>query len=81
MNFVEKDGTTKVYIPVHPWATEQRKALDRINLFIRIYLGSSKPYFGRAIQQIKEVICEANICKGDGRLSKFQQKSLSLLQF
>ena len=20
MNFVDKDGTTKVYIPVHPWA-------------------------------------------------------------
>ena len=23
MNFVEKDGTTKVYVPVHPW--EKRK--------------------------------------------------------
>ena len=21
MNFVDKDGTTKVYIPVHPWNT------------------------------------------------------------
>ena len=22
MNFVDKDGTTKVYIPVHPWKSQ-----------------------------------------------------------
>ena len=24
MNFVDKDGTTKVYIPVHPWSPRPR---------------------------------------------------------
>ena len=24
MNFVDKDGTTKVYIPVHPWKLLQK---------------------------------------------------------
>ena len=24
MNFVDKDGTTKVYIPVHPWITRHK---------------------------------------------------------
>ena len=26
MNFVDKDGTTKVYIPVHPWKTGMQRA-------------------------------------------------------
>ena len=25
MNFVDKDGTTKVYIPVHPWLEHETK--------------------------------------------------------
>ena len=28
MNFVDKDGTTKVYIPVHPWAEQQGVGLN-----------------------------------------------------
>ena len=46
-------------------ATEQQIALDIINLFSRIHLGSSKPHMSyiSAELQIKEVICEANICR------------------
>ena len=28
MNFVDKDGTTKVYIPVHPWLSHSDLGLS-----------------------------------------------------
>ena len=38
MNFVDKDGTTKVYIPVHPWVTHQ----DRKHLFANMFFKLSR---------------------------------------
>ena len=36
MNFVDKDGTTKVYIPVHPWIT-----VKTMNCFIHFELSKT----------------------------------------
>ena len=31
MNFVDKDGTTKMYIPVHPWTTLMTHGKTRVD--------------------------------------------------